>query len=75
MGFTSGQIAVVMGRINQLGAIIPPTGISKAQAIDFEILVNAAFSHGFANAVTAAAALMFIAGVVGYLRLRNIKNM
>ncbi len=66
------QMAAATGQIKRLGAMTPPETLSGTQAEAFRVLVREAFASGFQDAVTVAAALMFLAGVVGVFGLGKI---
>ncbi len=72
LGLDADQMAAATGQIKRLGAMTPPDTLSVAQAEHFRTLVRQAFASGFKSAVTVAAALMFLAGVVGFATLRKI---
>jgi Na+/melibiose symporter-like transporter len=72
LGLEPEQLAAVAGQIRRLGAMVPPETLTEAQVEALRGLVREAFTAGFQDAVMMAAAMMFAAGVIGFLGLRNI---
>jgi len=72
IGLSADQMTAAVGQIKRLGAMTPPDTLTGAQAEAFRFLVRDAFAHGFRNALTMAAILIFLAGMVGVLTLRKI---
>ncbi len=72
LGLDDSQMGLALGQIKRLGAMAPPESLSAPQAEAFRLLVRQAFAAGFRDAITVAAAVMGLAGIVGVLTLRKI---
>ena len=75
LGLNTDQMVTVTGQIKRLGAMTPPNGLTGPQTEAFRDLVREAFANGFESALTVAAILIFLAGIVGILTLRKITAM
>ncbi|NQV98511.1 MAG: MFS transporter [Rhodospirillales bacterium] len=74
VGLTRAQLSTIAEQVQQLATLQPPPALTGAQLQLFHGAVAEAFTRGFASAVTTAAGLMLLAGVIGFLGLRKVAS-